>query len=50
MATGYVENQISTTTDDYALAISSFALRLAKSSSADIAFAKLNNDAIVKGK
>jgi hypothetical protein len=31
------------------LAISSFALRLAKSSSADTAYAKLNNDAIVKG-
>ncbi|XP_060581140.1 CD109 antigen-like isoform X3 [Ruditapes philippinarum] len=47
-ATGYVESQLSTTTDDYALAISSFALRLAKSSSADTAYAKLNNDAIVK--
>ncbi|XP_053399007.1 CD109 antigen-like [Mercenaria mercenaria] len=49
MATGYVESQLSTTSDDYALAISSYALRLAKSSHADAAFTKLNNDAIVKG-
>lgn len=49
MARGYVESQIATTTDDYALAISSYALRLAKSSSADAAYTKLNNDAIVKG-
>ncbi|XP_053399009.1 CD109 antigen-like isoform X3 [Mercenaria mercenaria] len=49
MATGYVESQLSTTSDDYALAISSYALRLAKSSHADAAYTKLNNDAIVKG-
>ncbi|KAL4230965.1 hypothetical protein ACF0H5_011338 [Mactra antiquata] len=48
LATTYVDNQIQHTTDDYALAISSYALYLAKSSSADAAYNKLYSDAIVK--
>lgn len=46
----YLESQINTVTDEYVLAIASYALSLAGSSQADAAFAKLNNDAIVKGK
>ncbi|KAJ8297468.1 hypothetical protein KUTeg_023999 [Tegillarca granosa] len=47
-ATTYLESQISSLTDDYALAISSYALSLAKSSQAPAVFTKLDNDAIVK--
>ena len=48
-AQDYLEAQISTLTDSYVLAIVSYALKLAKSSTFTIAFARLNNDAIVKG-
>ena len=48
-AQAYLEAQISAVTDDYVLAIASYALKLAKSSAFTTAFAKLNNDAIVKG-
>ena len=48
-ASAYIEAQIPTTTDDYTLAIGSYALTLAKRTSATQAFQKLNQDAIVKG-
>ena len=48
-ALGYLEAKISSLTDSYVLAIASYALKLAKSSAFATAFAKLNNDAIVKG-
>ena len=40
---------MSTLSDDYALSIVSYSLSLAKSSSATTVFARLNNDAVVKG-
>ena len=46
----YLEQQISSVTDDYVLAIASYALSLSRSSAAGTTFTKLNNDAIVKGK
>lgn len=49
-ARSYLEQQISTITDDYALAIASYALALSRSSDAATVFTKLNSDAIVKGK
>ena len=45
----YLESQIASVTDDYVLAIASYALKLAKSTSFTTAFAKLNNDTIVRG-
>lgn len=45
----YLESQIASVTDDYVLAIASYALKLAGSSSFPTAFNKLNNNAIVKG-
>ena len=45
----YLESQIASVTDDYVLAIASYALKLAKSTSFPTAFAKLNNDTIVRG-
>ncbi|XP_071127944.1 CD109 antigen-like isoform X2 [Mytilus edulis] len=47
-ARSYLEQQISTITDDYALAIASYALALSRSSDAATVFTKLNSDAIVK--
>ena len=45
----YLEGTVSTLSDDYALSIVSYSLSLAKSSSATTVFARLNNDAVVKG-
>ncbi|KAK3100069.1 hypothetical protein FSP39_014251 [Pinctada imbricata] len=47
-AVSYLNHNIMTQTDDYVLAIASYALELAHSQSADRVFAKLNADAIVK--
>lgn len=46
----YLESQMSVMTDDYVLAIASYALKLAHSSMFTTAFTKLNNDAIIRGK
>lgn len=48
-AVTYLEGRVSQLTDDYALAIASYALALAKSGSATSTFTRLNNDAVVKG-
>lgn len=45
----YLESQISKVTDDYVLAIASYALKLAGSSMFTTAFNKLKNDAVVRG-
>ena len=45
----YLESQISQVTDDYVLAIASYALKLAGSSMFTTAFNKLKNDAVVRG-
>ncbi|XP_048758952.2 CD109 antigen-like isoform X2 [Ostrea edulis] len=47
-AVTYLEGRVSQLTDDYALAIASYALALAKSGSATSTFTRLNNDAVVK--
>ena len=48
-ATTYLESQVATMTDDYALSIIGYALQLAQSSQADPTFNRLLHDAIVKG-
>lgn len=48
-AQAYLERQVSSMTDDYVLAITSYALKLANSSFFDVAFNKLNSHAILKG-
>ncbi|XP_052721975.1 CD109 antigen-like isoform X2 [Crassostrea angulata] len=47
-AVSYLEGRVATLSDDYALAIVSYSLALAKSGSAGAAFSRLNNDAIIK--
>ncbi|WAQ99618.1 CD109-like protein, partial [Mya arenaria] len=49
LATTYMESQIATTHDDYVLSLATYALTLAKSSSADAAYQKLQKDAIING-
>lgn len=48
-AVSYLEGRVATLSDDYALAIVSYSLALAKSGSAGAAFSRLNSDAIIKG-
>ena len=45
----YLEGHVDSMTDDYALAITSYALKLANNAKYAAAFAKLNNHATVKG-
>ena len=45
----YLEDQVDLMTDDYALAITSYALKLANSAKYATAFDRLNNHATVKG-
>lgn len=50
LATTYLEQQAMRSSDDYVLALSSYALTLAHSSQADAVYQRLNNDAIIAGK
>ena len=49
MAQNYLESQLASMTNDYTLAITSYALKLANSRMFSTAFAKLNSHAIIKG-
>lgn len=49
-AVSYLEREVAMFADNYALAIVSYCLALAKSRFAGPAFARLSNDVIVKGK